>query len=176
MFGMATAKTKPLLQHGYLQLGSITRLHPRLQRLIKSLGYVGGGALPLGTGFSRDAVLSLIELAPVHVSPINHDAYMVIGGLRQFVLAKHLFGDDHQLPVLIQAGRVNHESMMRRFAVEYALLPVFSGNLDDGEVARRIGQLKLHLPDINFGRREEFAQLLDISLRSLASLHEKTDA
>jgi hypothetical protein len=66
--------------------------------------------------------------------------------------------------------------MMRRFAVEYVLLPVFAGYLDDGEVARRIGQLKEHLPEINFGSREQLAQLLDISLRSLASLHEKTDA
>jgi len=173
---MSTPKVKPALKHGYMRLGSITRLHPRLQSLIKSLGYVGGSPLPVGTDLSRDSILPLLEVAPLHVTPINHGAYAVIGGLRQFVLARHLLADDDEVCVLIHEGRVNHESMMRRFAVEYVLLPVFAGYLDDGEVARRIGQLKEHLPEINFGSREQLAQLLDISLRSLASLHEKTDA
>jgi hypothetical protein len=100
---------------------------------------------------------------------------VVIGGLRQFVLAKHLLDPGDEIGVLMNHGRVNHNSMLRRFAVEYVTLPILMGNLEPTEVVKRVGEIKKDLPDINMGTRDDLARLLGVSLRTLATLNEKTD-
>ena len=92
------------------------------------------------------------------------------------MLIKHLLGAEDEVQVLVNEGRVNRDRMLSRFAVEYGLLPILAGERDDKDANRRIGQLKEHLPGaLEFGSRDELAAILGISLRTLASRHDKTD-
>lgn len=172
---MATAKSKPSYQHGYLKLGSLVGVHQRLQSLIESLGYIGGGVFPIRSDLTRDSIIPLLELTPILVAPRNKGNYLVIGGLRQFVMAKHLLTPEDEINVLVNHGRVNHDKMLMRFAVEYALLPLLMGNLEEDEVVCRFTEVKKILPEAIKGDREELARFLGVSMRTLASLYEKNN-
>jgi hypothetical protein len=175
---MATAKNNPLSSTRIIRVASLIGPHSKLQKIIKKLGYSGGGPFPINTAITRAAIDSTLELMPIHVTSQGegkgHERYWVIGGLRQFVLVKHLLQPDDEIPVLITGGRVNPDKMFKRFAVEYCLLPTLLGNLEHKEVLDRINEVSIHLPGVlKPGSRDELAQLLGVSLRTVAAHNAK---
>jgi hypothetical protein len=172
---MSTAKNDPLVYRDTIKLSSIVGVHVNLKKAMKEFGYLADGPFPVKSKITQDAILALLDLIPIHVTPHSTEHYWVFGGFRSYALAKHLLPDHASIPVLVNKIRVNQLRMERQFAIEYCLLPLMMDAIEPKEMLRRMSEVEDLLPgELELGSRKERAELLGLSVRSFASLSETT--
>ena len=168
---MATPSKKPKYEHHRIRLNLIDGIHKDLRKILNN-SHHKLFSLPENSPSMKVAVLSLLEVMPIHIVPHKGGPYQAVSGLRSLALAKHILAPNEMVPVLRLKGRLNHEEMMRQFTIESIFTPLLLGETDAQAHWKQIKEMEEHLPDgivdeLKFKSRNHLAQLLNISLRTL---------